>query len=74
MNLEETSSVTLETSGQLHCRLLGVEQQIPQHPALCRVCPHVSVLPLCSWFHPLFVKEEQQHFAVVEVVGAVDWA
>lgn len=66
MNLEETSSVTLETSGTAVLQTESLDKQIPMCPALCRTCPHVGVRLLHSWFCPLVVKEEQQQFTVAE--------
>lgn len=66
MNLEETSSVTLETSGTAMLQTEGLEKQIPKCPALCRTCPRVGVPLLHSWFHPSVVKKEQQQFAMAE--------
>lgn len=66
MNLEETSSVTLETSGTAMLQTEGLEKQIPKRLALCRTCPRVEVPLLHSWFHPPVVKEEQQQFAMAE--------
>lgn len=38
MNLEETSSVTLETLGTAMLQTKGLERQIPKLPALSRTC------------------------------------
>lgn len=48
MNLEETSSVTLETSGTAMLQTEGLEKQIPKRPALCRTCPRASPAFLVS--------------------------
>lgn len=66
MNLGETSSVTLETSGTAMLQTEGLQKQIPKRSALCRTCPRVGGPFLHSWFCPTVVKEEQQQFAMVE--------